>query len=98
MADKNFKQIGRLQFSVEVPVDSDLLLAIRLAKEKRDKTLEELVEYVKGGALREDREKIDAGINVILEQNESIKLMEDAAIAVRLYKLEEKKSEGNEKL
>jgi hypothetical protein len=95
MADRNFKQIGRLQFSVEVPVDSDLLLAIKLAKEKRDKTLDELCEYIKQGILREDREKIDAGINIILEQNESIKLMEDAAIAVRLYKLEEKKPENN---
>lgn len=98
MGDRNFKQIGKLQFAVEVPVDSDLLLAIRLAKEKRDKTLEELCELIKTGILREDRAKIDAGITVILEQNESIKLMEDAAIAVRLYKLEEKKSEDNEKL
>jgi hypothetical protein len=95
MGDRNFKQIGKLQFAVEVPVDSDLMLAIKLAKEKRDKTLEELCELIKQGILRENKEKIDTRINVILEQNESIKLMEDAAIAVRLYKLEEKKPENN---
>jgi hypothetical protein len=89
MADKNFKQIGKFQFSVEVPMDSDLAVAIRLATERRDKNLEELCDFMKT-ATKEDREKILEKLDGIIKINESIKLMEDAAIAVRMYKLEHK--------
>jgi len=89
MADKNFKQIGKFQFSVEVPMDSDLMVAIKLGTEKRDKTLEDLCDFMKS-ATKEDREKILEKLDGILKMNESIKLMEDAAIAVRMYKLEQK--------
>lgn len=88
MTDKNFKKIGKLQFSIDnIPIDSDLMLAIKLATEKRDRTLDELVEILKKGALNEDKDKIVDRFDFILGQNESIKLMEDAMIAVRLYKL-----------
>jgi hypothetical protein len=96
MGDKNFKQIGKFQFSVEVPVDSDLALAIRLATERRDKKLEDFVEFIKLGANRDDKDKILENLDGILKMNESIKLMEDAAIAVRMYKLEEQKNKSVE--
>jgi len=89
MADKNFKQIGKFQFSVEVPMDSDLMVAIRLGTEKRDETLEDLCDFMKS-ATRDDKEKILEKLDGVLKMNESIKLMEDAAIAVRMYKLEQK--------
>ena len=89
MADKNFKQIGKFQFSVEVPMDSDLMVAIRLGTEKRDEILEDLCDFMKS-ATRDDKEKILEKLDGVLKMNESIKLMEDAAIAVRMYKLEQK--------
>lgn len=92
MSERNFKQIGKLQFSVDIPIDSDLLLAIKLAVERRDDSLENFVNFIKEGADKEDREKILDKINSILEINYSIKLMQDAAIAVRLYKLDVKNS------
>lgn len=92
MGERNFKQIGKYQFSFDIPIDSDLMLAIELAKEKRDKTLEDLVILIKTGVLREDKDKIFTRIDAILEQNDSIKLMEDAAVAVRAYKLDMKDS------
>jgi len=92
MGERNFKQIGKYQFSFDIPIDSDLMLAIELAKEKRDKTLEDLVILIKTGVLREDKDKIFIRIDAILEQNDSIKLMEDAAVAVRAYKLDMKDS------
>lgn len=92
MGERNFKQIGKYQFSFDIPIDSDLMLAIELAKEKRDKTLEDLVILIKTGVLREDKDKILTRIDAILEQNDSIKLMEDAAVAVRAYKLDMKDS------
>jgi hypothetical protein len=96
MGDKNFKQVGKLQFSVEVPIDSDLMVAVKLATERRDKGLEEFVDFIKQGATQKDKEKISAGLDEILQINENIKVMEDAAIAVRMYKLDEqKKSETN---
>jgi hypothetical protein len=90
MGEKNFKKIGKLEFSIEVPMDSDLAIAVALAKEKRDAELEEFVEFIKQGATREDKEKIFEGMDQLLGMNENIKVMEDAAIAVRMYKLEEK--------
>ena len=91
MGDKNFKKIGKFEFSVEVPMDSDLAVAVALAKQMRDKGLEEFVDFMKQGATQKDKEKISAGLDEILQINENIKVMEDAAIAVRLYKLEEQK-------
>lgn len=91
MGEKNFKQIGKYQFSFDVPIDSDLMLAIELATKKRDKTLEDLTNLIKTGVLKEDKDKIILKMDAILEQNESIKLMEDAAVAVRAYKLDLKK-------
>ena len=90
MGNVNFKKIGKFEFSLDVPIDSDLMLAIELAKEKRDKTLDDLVTLIKGGLLKEDKEKIELKLSVILEQNESIKLMEDAMVAVRVYKIDQK--------
>jgi hypothetical protein len=98
MGERNFKQIGKYQFSFDIPIDSDLLLAIKLAIEKRDRTFDDLATWIKtGGVLKEDREKILFKIDVILEQNESIKLMEDALVAVRAYKLDLKNNEENKK-
>ena len=96
MGEKNFKKIGKYEFSIEVPVDSDLAVAIRLATERRDKRLEEFADFIKQGASRDDKEKILEHLDGILKMNESIKLMEDAAIAVRMYKLEEEKNKGVE--
>jgi hypothetical protein len=93
MGDIKFKKVGKYEFSLDVPIDSDLMLAIELAKEKRDKTLEELVVLIKNGLLREDKEKVLLRVDVILEQNESIKLMEDAMVAVRAYKIDQKNNE-----
>ena len=90
MGNVNFKKIGKFEFSLDVPIDSDLMLAIELAKEKRDKTLDDLVTLIKGCLLKEDKEKIELKLSVILEQNESIKLMEDAMVAVRVYKIDQK--------
>ena len=73
------------------------MLAIKLATEKRDKTLDDLVNLIKTGILREDKEKIVTRIDTILEQNESIKLMEDALVAVRAYKLDLKDTEEHNK-
>lgn len=89
MGDKDFKKIGKFHFSVEVPMDSDLMVAIKLATERRDRVLEELCDFMKT-ATREDREKILEKLDGVVKMNESIKLMEDAAIAVRMYKLEQK--------
>jgi len=89
MGEKNFKKIGKYEFSIEVPMDSDLAVAIRLATERRDKNLEELCDFMKT-ATKDDKEKILEKLDGILKMNESIKLMEDAAIAVRMYKLEQK--------
>ena len=97
MGERNFKQIGKYQFSFDIPIDSDLILAIELAKAKRDKTLDDLVILIKEGILKEDKEKIELRLSIILEQNESIKLMEDALVAVRTYKLELKNNEENKK-
>jgi hypothetical protein len=97
MGDIKFKNIGKFQFSLDIPIDSDLALAIELAIEKRDKTLDELVKLIKEGLLKEDKEKIELRLSVILEQNESIKLMEDAMIAVRAYKLDQKNNEEDKK-
>ena len=97
MGERNFKKIGKFEFSFDIPIDSDLMLAINLAIEKRDKTLDELVKLIKEGLLKEDKEKIELRLNVILEQNESIKLMEDAMVAVRAYKLDLKNNEENNK-
>lgn len=98
MGDRNFKQIGKFQFAVEVPLDSDLMVAIKLATEKRDATIEDFVDFIKQGATREDKEKIFQKMESILLMNENIKVMEDAAIAVRMYKLnkDDKKPENNE--
>jgi hypothetical protein len=93
MGNVNFKKIGKFEFSLDVPIDSDLMLAIELAKEKRDKTLDDLVALIKEGLLKEDKEKIELRMGVILEQNESIKLMEDALVAVRAYKIDQKNNE-----
>jgi hypothetical protein len=90
MGEKNFKKIGKYEFSIEVPMDSDLAVAVKLATERRDKKLEEFVDFIKQGASRDDKEKILEHLDGILKMNESIKLMEDAAIAVRMYKLEQK--------
>lgn len=89
MSEKNFKQIGKFQFSVDIPIDSDLMLAIKLGTEKRDKTVNELADLLKSGIEAENRIKVDTLIDGILKQNESIKLMEDAAVAVRVYKLDQ---------
>jgi hypothetical protein len=97
MGERNFKQIGKYQFSFDIPIDSDLLLAIKLAMEKRDRTFDDLATLIKGGVLKEYRDEILSKIDIILEQNESIKLMEDALIAVRTYKLELKNNEENKK-
>jgi hypothetical protein len=48
------------------------------------------------GANRDDKDKILENLDGILKMNESIKLMEDAAIAVRMYKLEEQKNKSVE--
>lgn len=93
MGNVNFKKIGKFEFSLDIPIDSDLMLAIELAKAKRDKTLDDLTVLIKTGILKEDKEKIELKINVILEQNESIKLMEDALVAVRTFKLDQKNNE-----
>jgi hypothetical protein len=95
--DTKFKKIGKYEFSLDIPIDSDLMLAIELAKKKRDETLEDLVTLIKTGVLKEDKEKIELRLTIILEQNESIKLMEDAAVAVRVYKLDQKNNEENNK-
>jgi hypothetical protein len=97
MGEKNFKQIGKFQFSLDIPIDSDLMLAIKLGTEKRDKTVNELADLLKGGIEVEHRIKVDALIDGILKQNESIKLMEDAAVAVRMYKLDHKENEEHNK-
>ena len=94
MGERNFKKIGKLEFSVEVPMDSDLMVAIELAKEKRDATLDDFIKYVKLGATREDKEKVGIIIDGILQMNENIKVMEDAAIAVRMYKLEQENNKN----
>jgi hypothetical protein len=93
MGEKNFKQIGKFQFSLDIPIDSDLMLAIKLGTEKRDKTVDELADLLKGGIEVEHRIKVDTLIDGIFKQNESIKLMEDAAVAVRVYKLDHKENE-----
>ena len=90
MGERNFKKIGKFEFSVDVPMDSDLMVAIELAKEKRNATLEEFEQLIKSGATREDKEKVGTIIDGILQMNENIKVMEDAAIAVRMYKLDQK--------
>jgi hypothetical protein len=69
------------------PVDSDLMIAIKLARGRRDRTLEELNLLIQNGILKEDIEKINNKIEAILIENESIKLMEDAILAVRAYRL-----------
>ena len=69
------------------PVDSDLMIAIKLARGRRDRTLEDLNLLIQNGILKEDIEKINNKIEAILIENESIKLMEDAILAVRAYKL-----------
>jgi hypothetical protein len=94
MSERNFKKIGKFEFSVEVPMDSDLMVAITLAEEKRNTTLEEFSNFIKLGATREDKEKIFITMESILVMNENIKVMKDAAIAVRMYKLEQ---ENNKK-
>ena len=94
MNERNFKKIGKFEFSVEVPMDSDLMVAIGLAKLKRDATLDEFLNFIKLGATREDKEKVGITIDGILQMNENIKVMESAAVAVRMYKLEQ---ENNKK-
>jgi hypothetical protein len=69
------------------PVDSDLMIAIKLARGRRDRTLEELNLLIQNGILKEDIEKINNKIEAILIENESIKLMEDAILAVRAYRV-----------
>ena len=98
MSERNFKQIGKYQFSFDIPIDSDLLLAIKLAIEKRDRTFDDLATCIKiGGVLKENRNEMIVKLDTILEQNESIKLMEDALVAVRAYKLDLKNNEENKK-
>ncbi len=89
MGERDFKKIGKFEFSVQVPMDSDLMVAVALAKGKRDAELEEFIEFIKQGATMEDKEKIGDKMEAILRMNENIKVMEDAAIAVRMYKLEQ---------
>ena len=97
MGEKNFKQIGKFQFSLDIPIDSDLMLAIKLGTEKRDRTVNELADLLKSGIEVNNRIKIDTLIDGIFKQNESIKLMEDAAVAVRVYKLDLKETEEQNK-
>ena len=52
MGERNFKKIGKFEFSFDIPIDSDLMLAINLAIQKRDKTLDELVKLIKEGLLK----------------------------------------------
>ena len=97
--DTKFKQIGKFQFSLDIPIDSDLMLAIQLAVEKRDSTIGDLADLLKSGIIVDDadnkgnKEKILRYVDGILKMNESIKLMEDAAVAVRMYKLDQKNNE-----
>ena len=73
-------------------------MAIKLAIEKRDRTFDDLATCIKtGGMLKENRNEMIVKLDTILEQNESIKLMEDALVAVRTYKLELKNNEENKK-
>jgi hypothetical protein len=101
--DTKFKQIGKFQFSLDIPIDSDLMLAIELAKEKRDKTITDLSDLLKSGIIideldnKDNKEKISRYVEGILKMNESIKLMEDAAVAVRMYKLDQKNNEEHNK-
>ena len=89
MAEKDIKNFGKFESSVEVLIDSDLMIAIKIATERRDNGLEKFVNYIKQGTTQKDKEKISAGLDEILQINENIKVMEDAAIAVRMYKLEQ---------
>ena len=103
MGDAKFKQIGKFQFSLDIPIDSDLMLAIELGKEKRDKVIGELVDLFKSGVVvdegenKDKKEKVSRFVDVILKMNESIKLMEDAAVAVRVFKLDQKNNEDHKK-
>lgn len=93
MGDIKFKKVGKYEFSLDIPIDSDLMLAIELGTEKRDKTVDELANILKGGIEIENRIKVDSLIEGIFKQNESIKLMEDAMVAVRAYKIDQKNNE-----
>jgi hypothetical protein len=95
--DTKFKKIGKYEFSLDIPIDSDLMLAIELGTQKRDKTVNDLADLLKGGIEVENRIKVDSLIDGIFKQNESIKLMEDAAVAVRVYKLDQKNNEEHNK-
>ncbi len=65
-----------------LPENSDLRKAILMAVELRNEKLEEFIEKIKNGALEEDRAILQARFDNLLEMNENIKLLEDAAVLV----------------
>jgi hypothetical protein len=67
---------------VEIPTDSDLLVAIKYANEVRDEALEEFTERIKQGAVEEDRKVLLDKFDRLLKMNENIKLLEDAVLLV----------------
>jgi hypothetical protein len=67
---------------VEYPENSDLLTAIKLAKEVRDENLDYFVERIQRGALEEDRKHMQEKFDNLIKMNENIKLLEDALVLV----------------
>jgi hypothetical protein len=74
----------------ELNPDSDLMIAIKIGREKRDEKINDLVDLLKSGIQIDKRLKVDDLITTIFKQNEGIKLCEDAVIAVRVYKYNQK--------
>lgn len=70
----------------DIPEDSDLLTAIKLAKEVRDEALEYFIGKIKEGALEDEKKFLQSKFDELIKMNENIKLLEDATVLVYAQK------------